>query len=229
MVKEGKLSPDDYNFPLRQFYKYKKPAHLKGAERSGGMSVEFAVVIRVEFIPAGSTTGPVKDIYFKVFKKGTCGIIGAVIGWPNLDIPSMPGGEGLGWFNGLNGAEFKSLGVTIPRLDDQRKTSYNASVARYTASQGQLMAIDDVTGDRVHLIDADKARQLRAAAMMANSIPFAQMENMRLEFFVLSPGDRAVAPIQWSMNGAAKVAECSTHPGTPDGLVVLCRRCQRAG
>ena len=26
MVKEGKLSPDDYNFPLRQFYKYKKPA-----------------------------------------------------------------------------------------------------------------------------------------------------------------------------------------------------------
>ena len=26
MVREGKMNPNDYNFPLRQFYKYKKPA-----------------------------------------------------------------------------------------------------------------------------------------------------------------------------------------------------------
>ena len=64
----------------------------------------------------------------------------------------------------------KHLEFTILRLDDQRKTNYTASVPRYTASKGQLMAIDDVTGDRVHLWDAEGARQLRAAAMMANSI-----------------------------------------------------------
>ena len=81
-----------------------------------------------------------KDICFKVFKKGTCGIVGAVLGWPALDYPVEPGSEGLGWLNTPDGAEFKALGVTIPRLDELRKISYNASVARYEASKGTLMA-----------------------------------------------------------------------------------------
>ena len=88
----------------------------------------------------------------------------------------VPGGEGLGWNNKADGAEYRALGVTIPRLDDQRETNYNASVSRYAASRGQLMAIDDVTGDRVQLIDVEGARQFRAAAMIAYEIPFAQME-----------------------------------------------------
>ena len=68
-----------------------------------------------------NTLGPVKDIYFKIFKKGTCGVVGAVLGWPTLDYPVVPGGEGLGWVNKVDGAEFRALGVTLPRLDDQRK------------------------------------------------------------------------------------------------------------
>ena len=108
------------------------------------MGVDFAVRLRVEFIPEGSQSGPVKDIYFKIFKKGTCGIVGAVLGWPTLDLPVVPEGDGLGWNNTIDGAEYRALGVTIPRVDDRRKVNYNASVARYTASKGQLMIIDDI-------------------------------------------------------------------------------------
>jgi hypothetical protein len=103
------------------------------------MTVEYAVVLRVEFIPEGSATGPVKDTYFKIFKKGTCGIVGAVFGWPTLDAPSLPGGEGLGWSNRTDGAEYKALRVTLPRLDESRKIDYMASAARYSISKGQLM------------------------------------------------------------------------------------------
>ena len=174
---------------------------LRGAEKTGKMVVEFAVVLRVEFIPEGGTSGPVKDIYFKIFKRGMCGIIGGVLGWPTLDHPVVPGGEGLGWVNRVDGVEYTSLGVTIPRLDDQRKASYNASVSRYSASKGQLMAVDDVTGDTVRLIDAEGARQLRAAAMMVDEVPFARMEPVGVEFAVLNPGERAVVPVQWNRKG----------------------------
>ena len=139
------------------------------------------MLLRIEFIPEGANSGPVKDIYFKIFKRGPCGIIGGVFGWPTLDHPVTPGGEGLGWNNSSNGVEYKTLGVTIPRCDDLRKTNYNVSASRYVASKGQLMAIDDVTGDRVQLIDADGARQFRAAAMMSEDIPTAQLEPMGLD------------------------------------------------
>ena len=84
------------------------------------------------------------------------------------------------------------MNVTIPRLDDQR-TNYLASVSRYTASKGQLMAIDDVTGDHVQLIDAEGARQMRAAAMLADRVPYAQLEPIGLGGFILDPG---IFPVQ---------------------------------
>jgi hypothetical protein len=161
---------EDYNYPIVQFYRYKQVAHLKGAEKTGEMTVEYAVVLRVEFIPEGSATGPVKDIYFKIFKRGTCGIVGAVFGWPTLDAPSLPGGEGLGRTNRTDGAEYKALRVTLPRLDESRKIGYMASAARYSISKGQLIAIDE-SRDEVHLINVEGARMLRAASIIARETP----------------------------------------------------------
>ncbi len=85
MLDEGKITMQDYNYPIVQLYRYKQAAHLRGAEAQGKMAVEFAVALRVEFIPAGCETGPVKEIYFKIFKAGACSIVGGVFGWPNLD------------------------------------------------------------------------------------------------------------------------------------------------
>ena len=138
------MTMSDYNYPIVQVYKYKNVASLKGADAVARLAVEYAIVIRVEFIPEGCQTGPVKDCYFKVFKKGECGIVGAVLGWPSLDHPVGPGDEGLGWLNRTDGLELTALGVTIPRLDDHRKAQYNISAARYAASKGQLCIVDEV-------------------------------------------------------------------------------------
>ena len=93
MTKEGKLSKEDYNYPLADFYRHSASDKMKGAEMKGRMAVEYSALLRVEFIPDGSESGPVKELFFKVFKKGSSGIVGAVLGWPCLDHPMTPGGE----------------------------------------------------------------------------------------------------------------------------------------
>ena len=188
MLEEKLLSMDDYNYPIVQFYKYAEAATLKGAPAQGSMIVEYAVVLRVEFIPEGSSKGPVKEIYFKIFKAGTCGIVGAVLGWPQLDLPSVAGGEGLGWVNQIDGARYSTLGVTLPRADKERKMQYLQSTARYTASQGSLLIIEEQ--DRVSLIDG--GRQLRAAALI--DAPSAKMDPIGLEYLILNPGERSRNP-----------------------------------
>ena len=223
MTEAGKISHGDYNYPIKQPYRYKQPAHLRGANQQGSMTVEFAVSLNIEFIPDGAERGPVKEIYFKIFKAGSCGIAGGVLGWPTLDHPVVPGGEGLGWRNQEHGAEYTALGVTLPRLDDHRKTNYNSSVARYSASSGQLLAIheDSVTGETVNLIDASAAQQFRAASLLASKVPIAMMEPIGLECVSLNPGERAVLPVKWKTQGRSRAAECSTHPDAPAGLTVL--------
>ena len=76
----------DHNFPLRQFYRFGQSAQMRGAEKKGRMIVEYAAVIRIEFIPEGEERGPTADLYFKIFKMGTCGIVGGVFGWPTLTV-----------------------------------------------------------------------------------------------------------------------------------------------
>eukprot|EP00973_Karenia_brevis_P052599 7306632-Karenia_brevis.AAC.1 len=54
MLEEGKMRMDDYNYPLKQFYKYKNVAMMKGAEAKPSLMIEYAVELRIEFIPAGA-------------------------------------------------------------------------------------------------------------------------------------------------------------------------------
>ena len=108
--------------------------------------------------------------------------------------------------------EYVSLNVTIPRLDDQRKSNYKSKVVKYTNSGGQLMCIDDVTGEEVKCITEDGARMLRAAAMDADRVPVASMLPIGLELVTLQPGERAILPVKWDKCSGAKITECSTHP-----------------
>ena len=82
------------------------------------------------------------------------------------------------------------------------------------------MAIDDVTGDKVNMIDAESAQLMRAASIEASRIPFAKMEPIGLEFVALQPGEKAVLPVKRSTPGNAKFSQCSTHPEALAGLVV---------
>ena len=70
MLEEGKIKVEDYNYPIVHLFKYRNAATMRGAEKKGQMIVEYAVILRIEFIPEGAQSGPVTDIYFKVLKRG---------------------------------------------------------------------------------------------------------------------------------------------------------------
>ena len=90
------MNRDDYNYPLVRIYRYTNVASLNGAAAAKAMTVKYAVALRAEFIPEGEKTGPCRTLYFKVFAAGTSNIVGAVLGWPSLDLPVTAHGEGLG-------------------------------------------------------------------------------------------------------------------------------------
>ena len=147
MLDTGKMKTDSYNFPIRQFFHYNKVGQLSGAGVGDRMIVEYGVVLRVEFIAADQVKGPVRDIYFKIFKRGTCGLssVGAVFGLPTLDVPSMTTlkGDGLGWINKEEGAYYSTLGVTLPRLDLQKKRDYERRTKQYVSTQGQVLIANE--------------------------------------------------------------------------------------
>ena len=53
MLEGGTMSTDAYNYPIAKIIRYGTAAEVKGAEKSGTMKVEYAVVLRIEFIPEG--------------------------------------------------------------------------------------------------------------------------------------------------------------------------------
>eukprot|EP00973_Karenia_brevis_P042015 5816934-Karenia_brevis.AAC.1 len=84
----------------------------------------------------------------------------------------------------MEGAEFTALGVTIPRLDDVKNIGYNASLAKYMASGGQLMAAREDESTRT--ITEEGAQSLRYAAMLARQVAHGKMDAIGLEEVVFS-------------------------------------------
>eukprot|EP00973_Karenia_brevis_P026055 3595150-Karenia_brevis.AAC.1 len=76
------MTMSDYNYLIKECFRYRNIAMIKGAEAKPSLVIEYAVELRIEFIPAGADIRPTKDIHVKIFKKGTCGVVGAVLGWP---------------------------------------------------------------------------------------------------------------------------------------------------
>ena len=125
MLGDKLLLKTDYNYPIGKFYRYRNIATLNGAQVSEGMTVEYAVSLKLEFIPIGHEKGPMNEFYFKIFKAGTCNVPGLVLGFPQLDFPSGPGDECLGWRNHPDVCEFTALKCEDAegRQEAQRKLS----------------------------------------------------------------------------------------------------------
>lgn len=69
-----------------------------------------------EYISVGKTSGPDKDLYFKISRKGACNIPGCIIGFSVLD--SMSYGLFHSDHHIVHG--FEELGVSLPKLALQR-------------------------------------------------------------------------------------------------------------
>ena len=143
----GQISIHDYNYPIVQFHKYKEPAWFGGVCNSV-LAVEYAVVLRVEFIPEGRLVGPVKDICFQIFPSDKCGITGMILGWPDLD-QAYYGEGGLGWNNTAEGVEFSTLGVVLPRLDNPEGADDYMEIAPLSHCRGLLEVTEEaVSGEK---------------------------------------------------------------------------------
>ena len=87
--------------------------------------ITYTVVLRTEFVPTGADSGPTKDLYFKVFPKGTCQVPRVIIGFPVLDAEPY----GLGWVTQPTMHFFSALKVSLPRLELERRNQYRGQEA----------------------------------------------------------------------------------------------------
>ena len=85
------------------------------------------------------------------------------------------------------------MNVVLPRLDDARKSAYQTRVARYGASGGELMFVEE-TGEEVKYIqwsaDDGAVRDLRTAGIgFSRGVPIGRMAAIGLGQEMLQPGD----------------------------------------
>ena len=226
MEREGKMSRDHYNYPLQKLYRYRTTARMQGAGVNGVMDVEFAALLRIEFIPDAVSghhpqRGPTRDVYFKVLKQGTARMTGCVLGWPTLDHPSQRNGEGLGWRPERHGHTYTVMNVTLPRTDGAKKSRYLQALGTYDASGGSVISMIEEQESMMKMEEAEGIRNLRSAALQQDGFDEAYLEPCTLDEFMLQPGERMVVPVKWERRGSDKAIACSTHPEAPAGLAVL--------
>ena len=81
-VEIGKYTEGSRNYPLVRLQRLVKKPRIDGVAAGAPIEITYTVVLRTEFVPAGAVSGPTKDLYFKVFPKGTCQVPGVIIGFP---------------------------------------------------------------------------------------------------------------------------------------------------
>lgn len=97
-----------------------------GPRRPAPSESAIGLVLRAEFVSVGKASGPYRDLHFKVFPCGTCNIPKCIVDFPVLG--SMP--SGLGHMVHHSVHAFEELGVSLPRLELQRRDKYLACGCR---------------------------------------------------------------------------------------------------
>ena len=92
-IEAKRYSADSRAYPIVRLQRLVKKPRIDGVAAGAPIEITYTVVLRAEFVPAGADSGPTKDLYFKVFPKGTCQVPGVIIGFPVLDAEPY----GLGW------------------------------------------------------------------------------------------------------------------------------------
>ena len=107
--RRGALDLDSDRWPVVQIHRFRTKPRVDGISAGAAIEVSFAVTLRTEFVPVAKEEGPIKNLYFKVFPKGTCQVPGVVIGFPVLDVEP----KGLGWEVQPSVHVFRGLDVSL--------------------------------------------------------------------------------------------------------------------
>ena len=84
-VRAKRYDTNSHAYPVVRMYKYEVPPTIDGIAAGKRIGVRYAIVMRCEFVPVGRTRGEYRDIYFKIFPRGSCNIPGCILGFPVLD------------------------------------------------------------------------------------------------------------------------------------------------
>ena len=119
-IEAKRYSADSRAYPIVRLQCLVKKPRIDGVAAGAPIEITYTVVLRAEFVPAGADSGPTKDLYFKVFPKGTCQVPGVIIGFPVLDAEPY----GLGLVVRPTVHTFSALKVSLPRLELERRNQY---------------------------------------------------------------------------------------------------------
>ena len=71
-IELGKYTARSRQYPIVRLQRLVKRPQIDGVAAGAPIEIAYTVVLRTEFVPAGAESGPTKDLYFKVFPKGSC-------------------------------------------------------------------------------------------------------------------------------------------------------------
>ena len=133
-VERGKYTAADPAYPIVRLQRLIQKPRVDGIAAGTPIEIAYTVLLKTESVPVGAVAGPTRDLYFKVFPKGSCSLPGVIIGFPVLDAAPY----GLELVTQPTVHAFSALQVALPRLELSRRTQYR--VARKLDSPGVASA-----------------------------------------------------------------------------------------
>ena len=70
-------SEKDRQYPIVTLHKFQNIRTIDGVASGSPIAIKYAIVFRAEFANVGDTTGPTRNIYFKILPKGFAALLAA--------------------------------------------------------------------------------------------------------------------------------------------------------
>jgi len=120
-VKEGQFDWNSKDCPIAFLERFcSGPKHIHGLARNQPIEVTHAVVLRVMFVPIGSSHGPIRKVRFQILPRGSSSFPGMILAAPCL----APAPLGLGLKTERDAHVLEALGVCLPRLDKEAAAKF---------------------------------------------------------------------------------------------------------
>ena len=127
-VDRGKYTAADPAYPIVRLQRLIQKPRIDGI--AAGTPIEIAYTVVEDGVCASGGSGwTTRDLYFKVFPKGSCSLPGVIIGFPVLDAAPY----GLGLVTQPTVHAFSALQVALPRLELSGRTQYRVIAPEWRA------------------------------------------------------------------------------------------------
>ena len=123
---DSELTHESELYPIVRIYKYSdaRSSPLSGVMAKAKTMTVHAIVLRTQFAPEGESTGPWRDIYYKILPAGQANLSTAgILGMPALDRPPYC----LGWRVADTTHVFDALWVSLPRGEMAARERYQGT------------------------------------------------------------------------------------------------------